>query len=203
MKKPNARMTAKEWAAILEKDKDYQSRKRMSHEEAEQRIKEVKNEERPVIEALGRVGIHVEFISDLVNTNAPYPEAWPILVEHLQKDYSSQMREFLARSLAVPGARNTAWEVILSEYKKAAPEEIPNRSGAKDGLAVALSAMATEKDIDTLLELIKEKKNKMTRLFFLRKLLRYEKNEKVINIIRELKNDEDLSDAIQKADANC
>src|SRR5262245_48225177 len=56
-------------------------------------------------EELSAIGIRIKSIWDLVNTPTGYPEAIPILVEHLAKPYHHRTKEGIVRALAVKGAK--------------------------------------------------------------------------------------------------
>ena len=91
---------------------------------------------------------------------------------------------------------------MFSEYVAPNPKELttePQSRRYKDGLPVALSAMAGKDDVDVLLKLFQEKAHGGSRLFFLKKLLRYKHSEKVLSTIRMLRDDKDLTAAIKRA----
>jgi hypothetical protein len=60
--------------------------------------------EAPLLPDLAAVGFRVNSVRDLVNTAGPYPEALPMLLSHLQRSYPVQIREGIARALAMKGA---------------------------------------------------------------------------------------------------
>src|SRR5260221_251446 len=93
--------------------------------------------ERPLVHALSEVGVVVNSVWDLVNTAAPYPQAVPILLDHLQCPYPDAVREGIARALAVPEAVD-GWEFLTSMYRSEPVQRI------KHGLAVAIAAAATD-----------------------------------------------------------
>lgn len=106
----------------------------------------------PLVEALKRVGCIVKSSWDLVNTKAKYPEAIPVLLEHLQKDYPVEIRAGIARALAVPEAR-IGRDIIVEQYRKLPDTK---KQGLKQGLAAAVVGTTTESDIDEVIDLIED-----------------------------------------------
>ena len=139
---------------------------------------------------------------DLVNTSANYAEAIPVLLRHLLLPYSDRTREGIARALAVPTAR-TAWPTLVEEYRKApmgmgprAPGEAEElRLGAKDGLACALAATATEDVMPELVALAKDPSHGPSRCLFLSALKR-SKSDMARAALKELASDPDLKKEI-------
>jgi hypothetical protein len=188
-------MKVDDWKALLAKDEEYQAMKMKRDEHMQQFAAILAADQKPLMDSLAKAGISVNSLWDLVNTNKPYTDAIPVLVEHLQKEYHPRTKEGIARSLAVRGARKIAWDVVLAEYKQAVPDELivePRKRGYKDGLAVALAAMAGKEDVDALLELLKDESLRSSRIFFVKKVLRYKSNPKVIETLKKLMDDKDL-----------
>lgn len=63
---------------------------------------------------LRRVGYRLESVWDFVNTAESYPEAIPVLLDHLRRPYSDIHREGIARALTVSEARGIAGPVMLT-----------------------------------------------------------------------------------------
>jgi len=122
--------------------------------------------ERPLIEELQAAGINVESAWDLINRKEPwnkkecirpYPAALPILLEHLERPYPDRVRAGIARALALGRIAweevgidvDLVWDTLARLYQQANDEE----SWFKDGLAVALSALARS-DNKFLVELV-------------------------------------------------
>lgn len=131
------------------------------------------------------MGFAVDSVSDLVNTEKPYPEALPLLVEHLRRPYPDRNREWIARALAVPDAK-FAWEPLLTMYRQE-----PAGTDAKDGLAVALSAMADRDDIEELIALTQEPRHGESRILFLASLKR-SRDQKARQALEQAVRDPDL-----------
>jgi hypothetical protein len=162
----------------------------------EERSARLRVEEQPILADLKEVGLEVRSVWDLVNTSAPYPEAIPILLKHLTRGYSDKIREGIARALAVPDAIY-AWSLLVEEYRSTpAGVEDGIELGAKDGLAVALSAVATDKVIEQLAALAKDVSNGDSRLLLL-SALRKSKTDVAIKALEELANDPALEKEIK------
>lgn len=141
--------------------------------------------EKPLLEELRRAGVGVDSTWDLVNTSDPYPEALPILLEHLRRDYPDRVREGMARALAVQPA-GYAWDELVSLYRQE-----PDGTDAKDGLAVAVSGAFPSERFDDLIELAKDREQGRSRILLLRAISRLRRPEATA-ALRELASDPDL-----------
>jgi hypothetical protein len=83
--------------------------------DAEIRAKEQRylEEEAPLREDLHRLGYPVKWVWDFVNTAQSYPDAIPVLIEHLLRPYTDEVREGIARALSVREARGQAGGAVL------------------------------------------------------------------------------------------
>jgi hypothetical protein len=111
-------MTVEEHHKILAQDPKYQT---MMAEKAKRRadmeaLFEV--DQKPLVVALAAAGRLVKSVWDLVNTAESYPEAIPVLAEHLSHPYHFRTREGIARALTVKEARGAVARVVLAELKK-------------------------------------------------------------------------------------
>src|SRR5689334_11929248 len=158
-------ITAAELMAQLENDKEYQENKARFDAELEERAAAWREAERPIVAALRSAGVDVDSAWDLVNTAEPYPNALPVLIEHLERgDYPDRVREGLARALAVKPAVSY-WERLKSPYLA------PRGPDEEDGTAVALAACATVAQLDDLIRLLSAN-DRQSRIFFLRPVLK-------------------------------
>lgn len=85
---------------------------------------------------------------DLVNTNARYPAAIPILLDHLRRSYHQRIREGVIRALTVKEAKGVAGGDILDELRQETDSE--NRWA----LANALTVVAEHKDAASIQALL-------------------------------------------------
>ncbi|MET4800109.1 hypothetical protein [Bradyrhizobium sp. LB11.1] len=196
MTKRRQPVTAAELAAKLESDPEFMARKRERDLALAERTARFKEEQAPIVSELLAAGVGVNFLSDLIMRSVPYPAAIPVLLKHLVLPYSDPTLETLARILAVPDARY-AWPILVAEYRKAPSgyENGARRRGAKDGLAVALAATATDSTIDELIALAKERSHGASRVLLLR-ALRKSRNAAAKQAIEELSTDPDLEKEI-------
>jgi hypothetical protein len=97
-------------------------------------------EEDPIITDLAAAGFEVGSVWDLVNTNERYPNAIPVLLQHLTKPYHVRIREGVIRALTTPDARGVAAEAILAELRQEQDSEV------RWALANALTVAADRAD---------------------------------------------------------
>lgn len=71
-------------------------------------------------------GIEVDSVWDLVNTNVPYPEAIPVLLEWLPQVRHPRVKEGIVRALTVKEARGIAGKLLVEEFLRVdAPAQEP------------------------------------------------------------------------------
>ncbi len=116
--------------------------------------------EQPVLEALRQVGVDVPEVWSLLEGDRRYPEAIPILLEHLARPYPPAIREGLARALGTPDAR-PIWHTLAARYFAESDERV------KDGLATAVAATVTDMTLDDLLRLIADPQHGSSRVLLL------------------------------------
>jgi hypothetical protein len=199
------RLTADDFVR-LKLTEDEKSRLREINKAREQerveRAARLRDEEKPTVTELRNLGWNVNSVWDLVNTSDRYELAIPILLKHLALPYSDRTREGIARALAVPDARY-AWPTLVVEYRKApmgrgvvAPgdaKELPLH--AKDGLAVAVSATATDATIEELIALARDPSLGESRVLLLRGI-RKSKSPLAKRAIQDLASDPTLAKEI-------
>lgn len=184
-------MTAADFLSQLESDPEYVARRRAQRERVQQREAELKAVEAPLVEDLRAVGIDVEWSWDLVNRAAPYPEALPVLLQHLERSYPDPVREGIARALAVPDAR-FAWDTLLRLFRQEPPG-----TRAKDGLAVALAAVADDEVVDQVGALLRDVRHGESRVFLVGALGRSKTPEARV-VLAELQDDPQLRTEIRR-----
>ena len=160
--KRSSGITAAELAAQLADDEEFQAAATERDRELRARATKWRDDEQPIVEELNLAGVQVESIWDLVNTDEPYPAALPVLLDHLEKGgYSDRVMEGLGRALAVKPAVSF-WNRLKTAYLTAEGPE------AREGVAVALAASATEAHLDDLIQLLSVEERGPSRIFFLR-----------------------------------
>lgn len=185
-KKP---VSASELMSRLNADPEFVAKRNEEEAKRRARAAEWRCAEAPLVEELRAAGFAVDSAWDLVNTSAPYPGALPILVDHLQRPYPSRVIEGIARALAVPQSK-FAWDVLTRLYADVSERD------AKDGLAVAISAVADDDVIDGVVALVRDARHGPSRNFLLSALERSEDTRARAALI-ELSNDPELKMEIQ------
>lgn len=99
---------------------------------------------------LRRAGYRVKWVWDLVNTAESYPNAIPVLLNHLKRPYSEGAKEGIVRALTVREARGVAGPAVI--------DVLCNSAGAGQqlrwALANALTTVADRTDRDAIKALI-------------------------------------------------
>lgn len=159
-------ISAEDLIAELEADPEYVAETARQDEELARKAAEWRRAEEPLAEELRAAGFAVESAWDLVNTSTPYPEALPILLEHLECPYPDRVREGIARALAVRDAQFGA-PVLTRLYRE-------ERAGtdAKAGLAVAIGEAAHDDVIDEVIALARDPVHGTSRVLMLDALAR-------------------------------
>jgi hypothetical protein len=179
-------MTAAELIAEMEErlrtDPEYRAQVEAVEAERQQRVRQLREAEKPIVDDLRRAGVDVSSVWDLVNTSEPYPDALQVLFEHLQRGgYPDGVMESLGRALAV-GPAAPAWETFRELYLSA------KGRGEEEGLAVALAASATADHLDSLIALLDDTTRSGTRIHFLGPIKRVG-GERGLEVLESLQDD--------------
>jgi hypothetical protein len=165
----------------LRADPEYRARVEAVEAERQERVRLLREAERPIVADLNGAGVSVSSVWDLVNTAVPYPDALPILLAHLKRGgYPERVMESLGRALAVKPAV-VWWEDIKRLYLSA------RDPGEEDGTAVALAASATRAQVDDLIAFLKVEERGESRIYFLRPLKRLggERGREILESLRD------------------
>lgn len=132
-------ITADELLAELEHDPEWVARRDARKAEMRAREERYLREETPLREELHRLGYPVKWVWDFVNAKQNYyVDAIPTLIDHLQRPYGDEIREGIARSLAMKEARGLVGAVLV---------EVLNERGLGEQLRWALAnTLATVAD---------------------------------------------------------
>ena len=182
-------LTAADLMAKLNSDPEYVAMRQRKEAELQARVAEWRRAEAPLVEELNAAGFVVNSVWDLVNTSEPYPDALPILIDHLQRSYPSRVREGIARALATSQSK-CAWEVLTRLFREESAED------AKDGLAVAIAAAADNEVIEDVISLARDRTQGPSRLLLLRALER-SKDPRAQAALIELESDPELETQIK------
>jgi hypothetical protein len=166
-RKARASITAGELLTELEADPERVAAREQQERERQAQVTVWREAERALVRELRQAGYDVETAWDLVNTAEPYPDALPILVEHLSRPYPDRVREGIGRALAVRQDARFAWPALVSLYR-----EEPAGTDAKDGLAVALAAISDRSTLPDLIELVEDRRHGASRVLLIRGLTR-------------------------------
>lgn len=153
MKRKWKRMTAAEALAILQADPEWV--RKNEEREAQRKAIEIRfrAEEAPILADLAQAGYTIESVWDLVNTRAKYPQAIPVLLKHLAREYHPRILEGIARALTVPEARGPgAWFIL--EALKRQPKDVLPHGQPRWALANALTVIADSSMVAELQNLI-------------------------------------------------
>jgi hypothetical protein len=176
----------------------------MSERERQDRVRRLRFQQRPLIEALSQVGIEVRSVWDLVNTSRPYPAAIPVLVEHLRRPYDQRIKEGITRALTVPAARELAPPHVMSEFLEAVDVRSAETtdgfiSGYKWALANTLYHIATEAIADDLIAAIHDPRHHVEeRRVLVGALGRCWRLPRALQALRDLTTDPELGEAAHK-----
>jgi hypothetical protein len=184
-------VTAEELMAELEADSRYVARRQEREKDRRAKESEWRSAEAPLVEELRNAGFKVDSAWDLVNTDAPYPKAIPILLEHLQRPYPDRVREGIARALAVRDA-TFGWDLLMCLYRQE-----PSGTDAKDGLAVAIAGAADDMRLDDVITLARDAQHGSSRLLLLRALER-SRSGRARAALETLAADPELADEVRR-----
>lgn len=129
--------------------------------EHQARAEDLRRAERPLVAALRSAGIPVDSAWELYE----YPElgetAYPLLLEHLRRDYPDLVLNGIARAFTKDVARRH-WQDLLSIYLSDGRPEV------RDGLAATLSGCAVRTHLDDLIGILENQALGESRIYFLR-----------------------------------
>jgi HEAT repeats len=137
---------------------------------------------------LGKVGICVNNIYELVNIKKPYPLAIPVLIDLIKEDFEDiREKEGVVRALAVKEAIGMAGPVLISEYNRTPKELIFYRWA----IGNTVYSIITENDIESILQIVQNKENGMSRQMFVAALGKVGSG-KVEEVLIKLLDDEEV-----------
>jgi hypothetical protein len=95
-------------------------------------------EAKPLVDALSTAWRPVNSIGELLQTSEPYPQAIPVLVDHLRRPYHASIKDVIARALTVKEARGPLAQIVLEELKSMDAVHNSDEEGYRFALANAL-----------------------------------------------------------------
>jgi len=195
--------TAAELLAELSKNKKYQKVKKNREERVKSLEDRLKADEESLLDDLKSAGMHVQSVWDLVNTDSSYEKAIPVLLQHIEKKHHPKTLAGIARSLAVPEATGNpnTWNILYDLYLKTASDEsieIPELRGFKEGLAVAISFLFNEHQLQDVISLIKNDIHGESRVLLVEGLKRYKDLPEIVKFLKALRKDDNVLKKIAK-----
>jgi HEAT repeat protein len=143
---------------------------------------------------LAKVGITVNDIYDLVNTDKPYPAAVPVLLDLLQEGIEHVgIKEGVIRALAVKEAIGKASPVLLDEYSKISKDKMLLRWAIGNTIYITI----TEDDVERILPIVQDKDNGMSRQMFVAALGKVTSGKAEDVLIKLLDDDEVAAQALE------
>ncbi|MBW6522831.1 hypothetical protein KZ810_04905 [Sphingomonas sp. RHCKR47] len=185
-------MTLAEHSLLLEADPNWMAMQATQAAKLAALKLQFRREQAELISDIQSVGLKIESVWDLVNTSMPYPTALPVLLNHLQRPYSANTREGIARALAVKAARPLAWDTLTSLARNGS---LPG--GVTEGIMAAICAMARPADVPCLIDLLADRSIGNTRCFLIANLRRSKRPEARQALI-DNRHDPDLATEIDR-----
>lgn len=138
---------------------------------------------------LAKVGIAINDIYDLVNTDKSYPAAVPVLLNLLQEGIEHiGIKEGIVRALAVKEAIGKASPVLIAQYNRTSKDKMPLRWAIGNTIYITI----TENDVESILPIVQDKTNGMSRQMFVAALGKV-KSEKAEDVLINLLDDEEVT----------
>ncbi len=149
-----------------------------------------------LIDDLGRAGVPVADLWELVNGEVQYRSATPVLVdwlEHLDERVPGadreKVREGLVRALTVPAARPAAAPVLLEQFRRVAD---PSGLGPRWVIGNALEVVADDSVFDEVAAIVRDSAFGKARQMVVLGLAR-SKDRRAVPLLIELLDDEDVA----------
>lgn len=147
-----------------------------------------------VSKELEKVGIHINSVYDLVNTNKSYPKAIPVLIKILEKGIDdTRIKEGIIRALAVKDAKGKANKLLIEEYNRTSKEHTLLRWA----IGNTIESIITPQDFELILPIINDKTNGISRQRFVASLGKIKDNRVEDLLISVLNDIEITSHAIE------
>ena len=139
-----------------------------------------------LIEEIKSKGFNIESIDDLINMTKREKYLVPIILRYIKLFEDDEDKSWLVRTLGVKGF-NEATETLIDEFYKAS-----NDSSLKWTIGNTLSIILDKNHIADIIKIVKERGHGTSRQMFVIALGKM-KDKKVIPVLLELLNDNDLT----------
>jgi hypothetical protein len=189
-------ITAEELDRQLAVDLEYQARIQALDLERERRWAIWRKDAEPVGADLRKAGLDVTSPWDLLTYSKEYPEAIPILLDHLNRDYLDRTREGIVRALSVKFAYES-WPFLIEHYKRARHGISSDGIvlGVKDALANALAIHMSKENIDSIIDLLLDRRHGKSRAFLLM-AIRTRFSKRLAEVVDRLGEDPEINHEI-------
>ncbi len=154
----------------------------------------LEKDEEQLVNDLNLSGFDVDSVWGLVNTKGSYPNAIPILIDHLQRAYHEKNKEGIVRALAVKESIGKANSILIGEYEKSSKD----KESLRWAIGNTIYQIITENDIESILRIVEDKTNGASRQMFVAALGKI-KSEKVENVLINLLDDEEVVPQVLEA----
>ncbi|MEN5436541.1 HEAT repeat domain-containing protein [Sphingobacterium faecium] len=149
--------------------------------------KSLREEVAELVNDLNSIGIKINSVWDLVKTNERYPDAIPILLDHLQKDYHERNIEGIIRALAVKEAKGKATPYLITMY-----HQIPkDNNSLRWAIGNTIDMTISQDDVKSILPIVQDKTNGTSRQMFVFALGKT-KSAEVEDVLINLLNDDEV-----------
>jgi hypothetical protein len=161
----SAKDLAAEKERRLREDPDYRALVEQAEAERAAQAEQRRLAVQPVLDDLRSLGVEIGSLWDLYKQPEVHDEAMPVLLSHLQRDYSERTLDDVGNALpSKPAAK--WWDDLADLYITTASEAV------RDRLAAALSACARQKHYQDLLGFVADRSLGASRVYFLRPINR-------------------------------
>jgi len=188
-------MTAAESLAEMRKNPEFVKREQQRELELELKMQKSRQIQAQLLFDLREVGVEIESVWDLLKTRSRYPQAYPILVDHLCRAYDRRTLEGIVRALTRPDAQ-CAWDILLRLFLA---DDDRTTLGLKWAIANAMSIiMLTAPQVEQVLQIVRDPRHGQTRGVLVSQLFRLLRPD-LEQILEELKADPELAPDVARA----
>lgn len=189
------RKTVEEVLADYEADPQWRAEQEEYEREVDQRVAKLRAEERPIVQELRAAGFKVKSVEgfyDRLTGRINTPQgALSILLKHLDRAYSSELRHELAMGFATATAR-PYWNDIKRRFVEESDDHVKQGFGN----AVYKIALADKSLLPEVIGLMKNRRIGHVRSFLVEVLTRFSRDSRAQQALHDLKDDPDLKGEI-------
>ncbi|WP_162789483.1 hypothetical protein [Altererythrobacter sp. ZODW24] len=187
MVKKRSGMKARDLIASLETDFGHQVILAAKTEELADTAFLRRQEQKRLLDDLAENGVVLESIDHLLGIAEPDERIYPVLFDHLQRQYSPWLHEWIGRAFGKKSARPIVWDELVNLIRSNLLE-----ASAADGAMIAISAMARSSDVEALIDLISDHSLGERRIFLVSNLMR-SKAPRARTALIQMRSDPELS----------